>query len=379
MRKQIVVNCEKISFEKTLGVAGYLLQLCSALSRNNDVIFAMNDVGELEKAPARPLIERICSDIIDLERARTGTFRHSAIELVPHHFQMPNICERSILICHDLHVFDIGWKYNNVEQIRQNFRNNLEHATVVTSHFPRTYFDVERVAGVTLMNLFLVESPLMLDTQEGMNSKNEKTKELFLLYPAQLQQHKNHASLIGAAGFLKESGKPVRIICPGSDFSADVTKDLQELVEKNSLEDDIVFTGRISDEELVALYGDCAGVIIPSMAEGGAYVAFEAIAAGKPVAINDIAAARQHLKMIDAEVFWFDANDRASTVEAIEKLLSAEADTQVIRNENSRIRISQMTWARLAERFETIISWLAGERSRPVLCVDANAWNLEYK
>ncbi len=378
MRKQIVVNCEKLPFENTLGVAGFLLQLCSALSDDNDIIFAMKDIAALETAPTRPLIEGMCSGIVSLAEARAGALSREAIELAPHHFQLPNICDRSVLICHDLHVFDIGWKYKNVESVRAGFRNNLTRATVVMTEFPRTFYDIERVAGISLMNLYLTESPLLLDTQVVMG-KGRAAAEPFLLYPAQLQAHKNHEALIKAASTLKQEGQPVRIVCSGSDFSADITDKLKQLVADRGLQELIIFPGRISDEELIALYRDCAGVIIPSMAEGGAYVAFEGIAAGKPVAVNDIASARQHLKMVHGEAIWFDSASETSTLQAIREILDVAATDLPALNETARRRIGEMSWARVARQFQTVFDWLAGERDRPTMCVDADGWNIDYK
>ena len=73
------------------------------------------------------------------------------------------------------------------------------------------------------------------------------------------------------------------------------------------------FLGRISDERLVELYRECDAVIVPSMAEGGAYIPLEAIVAGKPVAVNDIDAARAHVASVGGEVIWFDGTDAEAT------------------------------------------------------------------
>lgn len=377
MRQKIVVNCENLPFQNTLGVAGFLLRLGSALSADNDIIFAMKDVSALESAPTRPWIEKMSTDIISLDEARSSRLSSDGIEIAPHHFQLPNICRRSILICHDMHVFDIGWKYANVESVRAGFRRNLQQASVVMSEFPRTFYDVERIAGASLRNLYLTESPLLLDTTVT-RKPAKRTSDPFLIYPAQLQAHKNHKALILAAAKLREEGFPCRIICCGSDFTEALTTSLKQLVAEHNVTENIEFLGRISDDELISLYRRCSGVIIPSMAEGGAYVAFEGIAAGKPVAVNDITSARKHLKMVQGEVIWFNSSELASTAGAVRALLDGEADDHYKRNATARKRIATMTWGRVANQFQAVVDWLGGQRGRPQICVDADGWNIQY-
>lgn len=378
MSKHVVVNCQKVPFEVTLGVAGYLLNLCTALSRTNKITFAVNDPAALPKTPAYPIISAMNADVISLDEARkTKAFQDGeAVELLPHHFQESLLSPHSIIICHDLHIYDVPWKYKNVERIREAFRANLTTASAVMTEFPRTYFDVEKIADVTLMHLFLTETPLLLDTRAegGTQSKNQD----FLLYPAQLQLHKNHEGLIRGLKLLKDQGKTASIVCPGSDFDEAITTSLKTLANDLGVSEMITFPGRISDDQLKQYYRDCSGVIIPSMAEGGAYVAFEGIAAEKPVAVNDIKAARLHLKMVGADVIWFESGDAQSTANAIERLTSIDASEWNANNAVARNRISEMTWERVAAQFQKVIDWLLEEdRERPLMRLREDAWSIE--
>lgn len=382
MSRHIVVNCQKVPFEVTLGVAGYLLNLCTALSKNNKITFAVNDPAKLPHTPAYPIISAMNADIVSLEKARkSGAYRNgSAIELLPHHFQESLLCEKSVIICHDLHIYDVPWKYKDVETIRAAFKANLTNASAVMTEFPRTYYDLESIAGITLMHLYLTETPLLLDTRPDKfdGTETHSGKNDFFLYPAQLQLHKNHEGLIRGLRLLKDKGVHTSIVCPGSDFDEAITSSLKSLACELGVEDMISFPGRVSDEELKQYYRDCAGVIIPSKAEGGAYVAFEGIAAGKPVAIHDIKAARLHLKMIGADVIWFNSDDHQSTADAIEQLMDIDTADWKIRNTVARERISTMTWDRVAAQFQKVFDWLAGEaEDRPIMRMRQDSWSIE--
>lgn len=381
--QDVIVNCQKVPFETTLGVAGYLLKLCAALSPECNIIFAVNDEKAFQTGPAHAALEGVPYDVISIDalKGRPQQTTRNAIELVPHHFQAPAFCEKSVLICHDLHVFDIPWKYKNVTQMQENFRNNLLAATAVVTHFPRTYYLVERIAGITLMNLFLTESPLMLDTSVLNLSSSpivspKGTPEL--LYPAQLQTHKNHEVLMRAVRKLKDEGRTIRLLCPGSEFKPDLTKSLKERARNLSVENEVLFLGRISDEELLKLYSRCDGVIVASLAEGGAYVPMEALAAGKPVAVHNLASARMHLQSVGGQVIWFDATSADDTANAIKQLADAHRDDWLFRNAEARERIEQMTWPVVAEKWVWILEWLQGRRDRPILKVDRNCGQIAF-
>jgi glycosyltransferase involved in cell wall biosynthesis len=381
----VVVNCEKLPFGKTLGVSHLLIQLCSALAQKCELVFAIKDIDDFESSDVRSIVETYASDIVPFSKAsQTQIFRKAGfIELLPHHFQESKLASKSVMICHDLHIFDIGWKYNNVEVLREAFKANIRNVGAVVAHFPRTYYSLEKIAGTFKKELFLTESPLLLDTRPAgapINGAVSGSKEVVeLLYPAQLQEHKNHQILIEAVAELKKKGRRVRILCSGSSFNNTLTEKLTSLIKQNGVETEINFIGRISDDELRQLYWRCDGVIVPSLAEGGAYVALEAIAALKPVALNRIDSAQQHIRSIGGEVIWFDAMNARSTQDALEKLIDAEPEAWLTANSMARQRIDQMTWEKVAEKWFVILEWLSGATDRPVVSVDRDGWNVAVK
>jgi glycosyltransferase involved in cell wall biosynthesis len=377
-----LVNCQKISFPKTLGVSSYLLHLCSALKNDSNLTFMVAEHEKMEDSEAVRLVARIADEIIDVEEARSRRLRfRDAIELLPHHFQQPMFCEKSILICHDLHVFDIPWKYKRVEALQASFRRNLAQASAVVTHFPRTYYAVERTAGVALMNLFLTESPLLLDTRRAwcdLDDHDADPRERLLLYPAQLQAHKNHEVLIKAVKLLKDEGLAVKLVCPGSDFDPELTLALNACAAENGVVEEVCFAGRLPDDALIDLYRSCCGVIVPSQAEGGAYVPMEAIVAGKPVAVNAIDSARMHIEALGGDVIWFDSGDYRQTAVAIRELLGVDHAEWRDRNASARQRIDSMGWNGVAAKWRTIADWVVGRTNKPCVSMDKHGRVIEY-
>lgn len=375
---RLLVNCRKLPFRSTLGVGHVLLKLCEELSSDFEIDLVVMDRGELESSPAWSTIEAFATHVWTIEEARDrrSWLGSHAIEVLPHHFQPSEYCSRSIVLCHDLHVFDIPWKYGDrVNSMQAEFRRVLEQASAVVTHFPRTYFDVERVAGLELTNLFLTPSPLMLDTRitPGAFAARAGSNVTRLLYPAQLQAHKNHVALVPALQEVRSRGKEVVVVCPGSDFDAGLSASLFQSIEAAGVTDSFEFRGRVSNEELVALYADCDGVIVPSVAEGGAYIALEAIAAGQPVAVNSIASARAHAAAMACDVFWFDADDPNSVVDALYGLIEMDRAANWEANTRCRELIDAATWTSVADIWRSVIHMVTGGGRRPTLRLDRRA------
>jgi glycosyltransferase involved in cell wall biosynthesis len=380
---RIVVNCRKVRFESTLGGAHALLRLSEALADEHELIFAVNDVEATDDGPAGPTIRSIATRVTDFETARSdGDLRRSAVELLPVHFQPPLLCDRSVMLCLDLHVFDIPWKYEHVERLQDSFRRNLLAASAVLTMFPRTYYSVERTAGITLRNLFLTESPLLLDgirpSPEPAQAQVRSDAVPRLLYPAQLQLHKNHEGLVRGVAELRHRGSHVKITCPGSDYDPLLTCQITSLVDVLDVGDSFEFLGRVSDETMMELYRHADAVIVPSLAEGGAYVPLEAIAFGKPVAVNEIDSARMHLDSVNGNVIWFDANDPGWTADAIQRLIDADPVEWLHKNATARERIAAATWESVASKWSAVIGMVEGTRPRPTVRIDRHASEIVY-
>ncbi|MCR9269176.1 MAG: glycosyltransferase [Hyphomonadaceae bacterium] len=377
---KLFVNCSKTSFGNALGVPHFLLQICAQLRLRHEIIFVAKDIDAIERNSSVDLLKDHAHSIISMDEARRSSEAEgrNAIEILPHHFQRSEICDTSIMICHDTHAFDIPWKYPNAERLQRQFKEDLTKASVVMTHFPRTFYGVEHIAQIKLSHLYLTPSPLMLDTTFKTASFVNKTGRKTLLYPAQLQEHKNHKALIQAISRFGDAAPEFEILCTGTDSDSNFSKELFSLIDEFGVADRISFLGRLANGELIKQYHQCDGVIIPSLAEGGAYVALEAIAAGKPVAINSIEAAKMHLRSVSAEVIWFDAHNIADVQSAITTLCESQPAQWFERNKRAREKINDATWSRTAELWNTVIESLSRGAPLPKMHIDVDGSVLGY-
>jgi glycosyltransferase involved in cell wall biosynthesis len=117
----------------------------------------------------------------------------------------------------------------------------------------------------------------------------------FILYVGGISPHKNLETLVDAyASMIRgRSVRDVKLVLIG-DFQKDVFysnySSLQERVGKLGLNGKVIFTGFVSDEELVHFYNAAELLVLPSYNEGFGLPALEAMSCGLPVVASQAGA-----------------------------------------------------------------------------------------
>ena len=103
----------------------------------------------------------------------------------------------------------------------------------------------------------------------------------FILYVGTLEPRKNIPSLIKAFYKLKKKNLQYKLVIAGKKGWK--YKEIFETIDKLNLQNDVVFTGYVSDEDLPALYNAADLFVYPSIYEGFGLPPLEAMACGTPV------------------------------------------------------------------------------------------------
>jgi glycosyltransferase involved in cell wall biosynthesis len=111
----------------------------------------------------------------------------------------------------------------------------------------------------------------------------------YLIYPANFWKHKNHEMLLTAFGMARARGlgSDIRLVCTGAP--GERQEWLLRAARNMNLAHDILFPGYLSDEELLALITNSAGLVFPSLYEGFGLPVAEAMALGIPVGCSNVA------------------------------------------------------------------------------------------
>ncbi len=352
---KIYTNLTSLTFGVTLGVWHFARQILRAMAVHKD----LQIIGFAPDPSAIPSdVESIFYDLVDLASIKSS---RDGVELLLHHFQSPVTECPYMVIAHDLHLYDVPWKYGNPARQHIELQKLIGGASAVMTHFPRTYYDLPKVLPKVPNALFLSISPSMHEpsstSQDVLAAVTEKYKlqrgTPLILYPAQLQQHKNHLTLFKAVKKVLEQQPALKVVCCGSESSEKITNRLREALRELGLIETVFLPGRVSDEELQALYERADLVVSPSLAEGGAYIAQEAIEQGKKVAVAAIRPALLHLRLMNAHIPTFDPLD----IDGMANTITA-ALVYPQRNTAALSTIKSWTWTRAASQYFAVLNWV---------------------
>ena len=165
----------------------------------------------------------------------------------------------------------------------------------------------------------------------------------FILYTGGMDYRKNVGGLLQAyAGLPPALRERYMLVLVGRLGVDDPRGPFGDQAEASGIADRVVFTGFVSDEELVALYQACSLFVFPSLYEGFGLPVVEALACGAPA----LAGRNSSLvELVDREEAFFDAADPASIQEALERALGDAELLDRLRAPEIRERF---TWRRIA-------------------------------
>ncbi len=134
-----------------------------------------------------------------------------------------------------------------------------------------------------------------------------------ILFVGNKKPHKNLETLIRAFGEL-DNYKDMRLVLTGEGFKTYIK--LEELVEKLNLNEFIIHTGKVSQEDLVLLYNIADLFVFPSFYEGFGIPPLEALACGTPTVCSNSASIPE---VCGDRVEYFKPNDILLLKKLIEK------------------------------------------------------------
>jgi glycosyltransferase involved in cell wall biosynthesis len=159
--------------------------------------------------------------------------------------------------------------------------------------------------------------------------------DVFILTPAATWAHKNHIALLEALSILRKKGKKVFWVSTGHQTS--YYKTIEVKVKEMDLADQVLFTGLVSDADLMGLFKMASLVVIPTLYEAGSGPLFEAIRYQVPVICSNVTSLPDTIKN---DEFVFDPLNYDQIAGLIETALSDNAFIE--RNkQNSAKRITE--------------------------------------
>jgi len=173
----------------------------------------------------------------------------------------------------------------------------------------------------------------------------------FFLYAGVWRTHKNIPRLIEAFHLIKQkTEKPFKLVLTGKPDP--LYKEVPDTIKKYKLENDVILTGSVTNEELSHLYNASFIFTFPSLYEGFGLPPLESMKCGTPVVASFASSLPEVLK--DNAVYFdpYDVNDMAEKILSLAK----DADKQADLVEKGIAHANTFSWQKLAEKSLKVIT-----------------------
>jgi glycosyltransferase involved in cell wall biosynthesis len=347
------------------GYGRFLQEILGALARNgggNDYTVFLDPVSyagfrfkdsfrAIRVETSRPISEaataRGSRSVIDLLRMSRATAReHLDLFFFPSVYTYFPLFRRipTVLGIHDI-IPDRNPQFA-FHSWRQHLFWRWKNRTAVTQ--ADAIITVSEYSKRGLQQLHRVPSQTIHVLHEAVSSKFRKIdvrmpQDRYVLYVGGINPHKNLRALISAFAKLRARSAGLKLMLVG-DYLADrfvvCYPELKELATRLGVEEDVVFTGYVPDEELCVLYNRAALFVLPSFEEGFGLPALEAMACGVPVVISTGSALEEVAGDAGVPV---DPHDESALTAAMDRILGDRKLADELAEKSLR-RASQFSW-----------------------------------
>jgi glycosyltransferase involved in cell wall biosynthesis len=239
---------------------------------------------------------------------------------------LPRLNRRSVLTVHDL-IFERypqhhTWKNRFFLKLGMPLFVRAADAIIAVSR--HTKRDIIELYGAPAQKIHVIYegiderfSPVDAVGVKAVRQKY-RIERPYLLMVGTLEPRKNHVAALRALARLKADGFPhCLVIAGGHGWLFDP---IQSLVEELGLTPDVIFTGRVPDEDLPALYSGADCFLMPSLYEGFGFPVLEAMACGTPVVSSNVSSLPE---VAGDAAFLVDPEDEAALTSAVSRILIA--------------------------------------------------------
>lgn len=168
----------------------------------------------------------------------------------------------------------------------------------------------------------------------------------YLMYSGGIEPRKNVEGLIGAYALLPQhlrNEHQLAIVCGITDKNRMRLADLARSAGLS--ESEVVFSGFVSDDDLVRLYNSCRAFVCPSFHEGFGLPALEAMQCGKAVIASNTSSLPE---VVGNDEALFDPRNDADIASSINRVLSDEGFRQQLES-HGLTQAQNFSWDRTAK------------------------------
>ncbi len=286
----------------TYELVQHFIALNDELNRKHEIVLFFNEPEYKEFHPPNLAVKKILVNAPHYSLKEQTTFLHKLkkekLDIVHFpHFNVPLFYRKPYIVTiHDLTLsFFPGRKMTKwYHRLAYNLtiKNAVRTAKKIIAVSENTKRDIIENLNIApqkihtiyngLSEIFRIKEP----AKTAHTLKKYHIKSPFLLYTGVHRDHKNLPRLIEALHILLTEKKlDLHLVMTGK--SDPHYPEVQNTIEKFQLEDRVIFTNLVEEDELVDLYNAAATYVFPSLYEGFGFPPLESMRCGTPVAASN--------------------------------------------------------------------------------------------
>lgn len=350
-----------------------LLNGFSALDKQAEFIAYYSVEGAHQWIPERFQAHRVSPNpFVRLGVELGRRLKRDRPELVHVQYTAPVSCPVPVVVSvHDVSFLEHPEFFTppRVFQLRRTVARTVRRAAWILTPSEFSRKSIERAYGGPRPNISVIPNgvssvfrPLPREASSAWALSRFRIPGPYVLTVGDLQPRKNHIGLIQAFRdvVLNCPELPHKLLLVGKEtWYGDRVR---RAAETSGVGDRIFFTGFVSDDELIHLYGACDLFVFPSHYEGFGLPILEAMACGRAVACSNTSAMPE---VANAAGILFDPHSVPEMARAMHDLL-VDAELRARTERLGLNRAAQFTWEKAAKKTLDVYYRVAGAR-RPAV------------
>lgn len=247
---------------------------------------------------------------------------------------------------------NFSWKFRCFYKIMIPYMLKTSKKIITVSNFSKN--EISNYYTINKDKISVVYNGIKVSFMSPLEKKKAKTPNYFLTVSS-ISENKNLTRLIKAFNLINNANIRLYIVGGLNLTNFNEVKEIKELLSSKN----IVFKGRVSDEELVSLYKNANSFLFPSLYEGFGIPPLEAQGSGCPVLLSSIASLKEVYG--DSALYCdpLDINDIHSKITMLYNDSELRAELSIKGNLN----IKKYSWHNSAKSLLSIINSVKYEKN----------------
>ncbi len=178
------------------------------------------------------------------------------------------------------------------------------------------------------------------------------TPDRYVFALSRIDSNKGHAELIRAFSHVRKDHPDVHLVIGGGskepkEHEIEVRNGFMKIVDELELDDSVIFTGYVADEDLATYYRKAELFVLPSKYEPFGMTTLEAMSCGTPVVVTRFGGIRRDLKD-GVDSIHVDPSDEHEFADAIGEVLGNARRATELGNQAKATILRKFSWESIA-------------------------------